>query len=261
MQPDPIGFRGDRSNLYRYCRNNPVKWSDPSGLERGTYWPLEGMASVPEVIVTGAPTGGFGPDGVAGPGDTASAPDDSRGPYGELGAIYDLHNIPFFLRAPEDDEPASPSTQQPAPSNVPSQNPPQPTLPSPANIPLWQVILITAFNDPIGDHDNPLGPGNVATADLRYRTSDLDSHNRPIHVYHGTPIRAYPRGSAVTIYRQDGTVYSGTITDTGPGFAARRPAMGLPNGVPGTLWFDIWTPTGSENPEWDLVLIQFPSGN
>lgn len=32
LQPDPIGFRGDRSNLYRYCGNNAVNWSDPSGM-------------------------------------------------------------------------------------------------------------------------------------------------------------------------------------------------------------------------------------
>lgn len=33
LQPDPIGFWGDRSNLYRYVGNNPVNWRDPSGLE------------------------------------------------------------------------------------------------------------------------------------------------------------------------------------------------------------------------------------
>jgi RHS repeat-associated protein len=33
LQPDPILFRGDRTNLYRYCRNNPLKWRDPFGLE------------------------------------------------------------------------------------------------------------------------------------------------------------------------------------------------------------------------------------
>ncbi|MFZ1219326.1 MAG: RHS repeat-associated core domain-containing protein [Chthoniobacterales bacterium] len=32
LQPDPIGFNGDPSNLYRYCGNNAVDWSDPSGL-------------------------------------------------------------------------------------------------------------------------------------------------------------------------------------------------------------------------------------
>lgn len=32
LQPDPIGFAGDRSNLYRYCGNNSVNRSDPTGL-------------------------------------------------------------------------------------------------------------------------------------------------------------------------------------------------------------------------------------
>jgi RHS repeat-associated protein len=32
LQPDPIGFWGDRSNLYRYCANNAVTRRDPFGL-------------------------------------------------------------------------------------------------------------------------------------------------------------------------------------------------------------------------------------
>jgi RHS repeat-associated protein len=32
LQPDPIGFWGDRTNLYRYCRNNPVSRRDVLGL-------------------------------------------------------------------------------------------------------------------------------------------------------------------------------------------------------------------------------------
>ena len=50
LQPDPSGFNGDATNLYRYCGNNPLKASDPTGLNmlhidgRG-YSPLkEGMA-------------------------------------------------------------------------------------------------------------------------------------------------------------------------------------------------------------------------
>jgi RHS repeat-associated protein len=35
LQPDPIGFKGDPTNLYRYCTNNPVKWSDARGLLSG----------------------------------------------------------------------------------------------------------------------------------------------------------------------------------------------------------------------------------
>jgi len=33
LQPDPIGFAGDSSNLYRYCGNNGVNGSDPMGLD------------------------------------------------------------------------------------------------------------------------------------------------------------------------------------------------------------------------------------
>jgi hypothetical protein len=33
LQPDPIGFAGDSSNLYRYCGGDPVNRRDPSGLE------------------------------------------------------------------------------------------------------------------------------------------------------------------------------------------------------------------------------------
>jgi RHS repeat-associated protein len=32
LQPDPIGFKGDASNLYRYCHNDPEDFSDPTGL-------------------------------------------------------------------------------------------------------------------------------------------------------------------------------------------------------------------------------------
>ncbi len=32
LQPDPTGFEGDDYNLYRYCHNDPVNKSDPTGL-------------------------------------------------------------------------------------------------------------------------------------------------------------------------------------------------------------------------------------
>lgn len=43
LQPDPIGFRGDRTNLYRYAGNNPVTYGDPTGeypvyKATGGYW-------------------------------------------------------------------------------------------------------------------------------------------------------------------------------------------------------------------------------
>ena len=33
LQPDPIGFKGDASNLYRYCENDWANKTDPMGLE------------------------------------------------------------------------------------------------------------------------------------------------------------------------------------------------------------------------------------
>jgi RHS repeat-associated protein len=36
LQPDPVGFDGDGTNLYRYAGNNPVTYGDPSG-ERAIY--------------------------------------------------------------------------------------------------------------------------------------------------------------------------------------------------------------------------------
>jgi RHS repeat-associated protein len=35
LQPDPIGFKGDAANLYRYCGNNSLKRNDPNGTGGG----------------------------------------------------------------------------------------------------------------------------------------------------------------------------------------------------------------------------------
>jgi len=60
LQPDPIRFFGDRTNLYRYAHNNPQKWADPVGL--GVAGPpqddhpidLTGVATAQAVEVTGS---------------------------------------------------------------------------------------------------------------------------------------------------------------------------------------------------------------
>jgi hypothetical protein len=67
LQPDPIGFAGDPSNIYRYVGNNPVNRSDPSGLVSPDYtkysteqlqaaFPdLAGIPTVQGVTVVGTP--------------------------------------------------------------------------------------------------------------------------------------------------------------------------------------------------------------
>jgi RHS repeat-associated protein len=82
LQADPIGFWGDRTNLYRHCGNNPVTRWDPFGLQQ--FHPSElgnnGTTTVEPVVVTASPLpepidpGGTGaPSGGAGGGGAGEA--------------------------------------------------------------------------------------------------------------------------------------------------------------------------------------------
>jgi RHS repeat-associated protein len=80
LQPDPIGFNGDRTNLYRYCGNNPSKWSDPTGLFGGAVQEAEPVRvsgqdpNTPRAgRVWGAGLGGFGGGGGRGGGGGGGA--------------------------------------------------------------------------------------------------------------------------------------------------------------------------------------------
>jgi RHS repeat-associated protein len=44
LQPDPIGFKGDAANIYRFCNNNAVNRTDPFGLVP----PAEGLMDLPK---------------------------------------------------------------------------------------------------------------------------------------------------------------------------------------------------------------------
>jgi len=270
LQPDPIGFRGGR-NLYRYCGNNAAMRRDPSGLQEvlgedydrqyvtATWTGLGDPGNMPIGIAFGDPGLWRGPAG--------GSPFRGFGPLAGLGTFR--ATFEYHLPPGNDDSNTqqNPPPQNPPPPDVLDPTPETPLIPiyqaSPSAtsspISLWQVMLITAYHGGTDDlYNRPLGIGAVATADLRYRTSDFDRGGNLRHLRGGRPTRAYPRGSSVTVYRQDGTIYAGTILDNGAGFAAPRRQMGLPNGVPGTLWFDIYTETGRDEPEWDLVLIDFP---
>jgi RHS repeat-associated protein len=128
LQPDPIGFNGDPTNLYRYCTNNPLKWRDPSGLLGEQ---PEGY-EVPRVWVPGSyiENNGWGGSYAGVPlGIGLSDPGVGlfRGPFGGFGPLSGLGfgsgwgGFPFLH--PEDDQV---SVLHALPSSVPSQNPPMP---------------------------------------------------------------------------------------------------------------------------------------
>ncbi len=55
IQTDPIGFKGDPMNLYRYCGGNPVLHSDPTGLFDWTWrnlmlWQGSAQGTVTEIM-------------------------------------------------------------------------------------------------------------------------------------------------------------------------------------------------------------------
>ena len=125
LQPDPIGFRGDRTNLYRYCRNNPVTRWDPFGLET-THPPIQpGGQDYPPQTVWAPPLPGF-PIHDTGflPGDIGGWPGIPFAPDVEL--IRGKEGLELHI---PDREPESPSVQHPLPSSVASQNPLAPADP------------------------------------------------------------------------------------------------------------------------------------
>ena len=133
IQPDPIGFRGDRTNLYRYCGNNPISRWDPLGLQQQNTKLEQGAYPYPEVRVyapplpgnisrTGFLQGSFtGSRGGPGDGDFAE-----YNPFGHLVGDKIVYDYNPFPRPREEQKSESPSVQQPLPSNVPEQNVPQP---------------------------------------------------------------------------------------------------------------------------------------
>lgn len=219
LQPDPIGFRGDRSNLYRYCRNNPVNRIDPSGLADIPLRLQNSESDWPGVVVNGgmwqSPTGdparGLGPlDQLGG------APGEGPGRYewtgemvGDGQYVYNYNPVP---RPPEDNQP---SVEQPPPSNVPPQNPPLPSPPAaqPTNLP-W--IVVTIFNP------SPFEPVSMIVAYPRAR----QVRNEANQLFPGIPnSRRRHQWTARTLTREVGP----TTTRN----------LGILNEAWGFVWFDL----------------------
>ena len=125
LQPDPIGFNGDPTNLYRYCSNNPLMWRDPSGLNE------DPPAEVERVIVSASPLlpdWFFNPDySSPGPNFLGNQASSNLIPYNWMFGGYTGLGLGGFgsgrggtpLRLPENNEVG---VQNSTPSNVPSQN-------------------------------------------------------------------------------------------------------------------------------------------
>ena len=102
LQPDPIGFGGDATNLYRYCGNNPLKWSDPTGMVAGpdetTIKPVEVKGPpVPPVIDPHATVDTSSTGGEWNFGTFASWGGPSTGSYGGRAIVLTRRHDPTQL--------------------------------------------------------------------------------------------------------------------------------------------------------------------
>ena len=118
-----LGFGGDETNLYRYCRNNSVKWIDPLGLGiltiRSEYG---GTVTLEPVNVTGTDPFGRPPSGPS--WEHAGIPDNffrdpidhdpHDGGHGGGDRDKDLKNGPRDNKTPKDNTPSpNPPTRPP----------------------------------------------------------------------------------------------------------------------------------------------------
>ncbi|HKP03087.1 MAG TPA: RHS repeat-associated core domain-containing protein [Chthoniobacterales bacterium] len=146
LQPDPIGFRGDRANIYRFCGGDPVNRMDPFGLES----PLptkkkdgnDGVADYPGVEVTASEIPGY--DRTAGDGHRDIGALDRTGSAPGEGGSRDSVGGGGGDRGEGDSPTPQPSTP---PTPVPS-GPPAPEWPPP---PLHPIIPPFPGFPPIDD--------------------------------------------------------------------------------------------------------------
>ena len=134
LQPDPIGFRGDRTNLYRYCGNNSVTRWDPLGLEVPTRAePGDGSqppsVTLERVIVTGDPIISEVFVGFPSFGGPSGSPFRGIGPLEGLGRF----TFSFGYHLPSRSHSGNGQHQSSSLSAPPPQNPAPPAAPAPAS--------------------------------------------------------------------------------------------------------------------------------
>ena len=121
LQPDPIGFRGDRSNLYRHCGNNPVTRWDFFGLQVSTSEEKGDGDNTPVIPVEVRAPEIPDPSSIS---RTGFLP----GSFGGFFPRIASDNPSFhhdYNPVPRPEENHQPSVEHPPPSNVPPQNPQQ----------------------------------------------------------------------------------------------------------------------------------------
>jgi RHS repeat-associated protein len=170
LQPDPIGFGGDSASLYRYCGNNPVNGSDPSGLGGGVEGHLPDEDPSTQEILTGKKDKDiFASNFEWVINKILEALNRPQAPTG-----------PFYVPPPGSDAKVAPG--QPIPTAVPPPVSPDKTPPPPPSPTPKPPLRIEP-----GIY--PAGPGDHPTADFR---------NAPFQVIWGDGPWAEPWGIVPT---------------------------------------------------------------
>jgi RHS repeat-associated protein len=172
LQPDPSGFAGDASNLYRYCRNNPVTSADPMGLEApwpGYPGPFDGsvdFTSTDNLFLAGLTLGLGGPwFFVAGGAISLTS-----------AALIDLTIVVGVVYSQPHGWSGMPS-DEPPPGGT-RQNPPPPRGPAP--IESIKLITLSDGNDATHAPGGGIfgsGSGAAYARNLALRTSALQTSN------------------------------------------------------------------------------------
>jgi hypothetical protein len=113
----------------------------------------------------------------------------------------------------------------------------------------WNRMLVTSYHDKEDWHGRKLGPGSIAVANTNLKSLSDDWRHTPVAL-------AYPEGTRMNVYFDNGSTYSGVVRDWGRGNLEPRLSLGAPHGVAPRQWIDIWT-RREEIAQWATVQITY----